>query len=358
MVTMLDCIRRVAPLTRQIVENAEINTDEMIREIGQDIGRINEIVIVGSGSSNNAAVTAAAFMEKVSGLEVHAYMANVFAAKSVHNPNAIYIFVSQTGTSTLVREMLEKMNALGYHTVAVTEDKDTPIARHGKSHVDMGCGYEEYWFRTIGYCTSVLTLMVIALRIALERGVIGSEEFSGYLAQAVQAAENHPKVVNKAIDWFDRNKEELVKARGFIFYGSGTLYGVALEAALKVLETDEHFLAVGYEAEDGLHGPCLGFTKDDVIIALNDGVNDEWMSHGIVDFGKKELGQAYIFGVNPLDSKDLEFEVQGGDFRALEFAPAIEVLAYLLAGALGRDIKPVGEYVDHVSAQYFETHRG
>ena len=61
MVTMLDCIRRVATLTRQIVENAEINTDEMIREIGQDIGRINEIVIVGSGSSNNAAVTAAAF---------------------------------------------------------------------------------------------------------------------------------------------------------------------------------------------------------------------------------------------------------------------------------------------------------
>ena len=82
------------------------------------------------------------------------------------------------------------------------------------------------------------------------------------------------------------------------------------------------------------------------------------MSHGVVDFGKKELGQAYIFGAHPLDEDDLRFEVTGGDFRALEFAPAVETLAYLLAKAIGAPVLPAGEGVAHPSGKYFETHRG
>ena len=65
MVTMLDCIRRVAPLSEEILKNAQVNTDAMVRELGEDISKINELVICGSGSSNNAAVTAASFMEEV-----------------------------------------------------------------------------------------------------------------------------------------------------------------------------------------------------------------------------------------------------------------------------------------------------
>ena len=140
MTTMLDCIRRVAPLSEEILKNAQPNTDALIRELGSDISRINEIVICGSGSSNNAAVTAAPFMEQVSGLPVHTFMANVFAGKTVYNPDALYVFVSQTGTSTLVREMVERMNEKGCHTVAITEDEKTPIALKARAHVDMGCG--------------------------------------------------------------------------------------------------------------------------------------------------------------------------------------------------------------------------
>ena len=358
MVTMLDCIRRVAPITKEIVKNAQVNTDEMVRELGADIRKINEIIICGAGSSNTSAITAAGLMEKVTGLQVHTFMANQFARKSVYNPDALYIFVSQTGTSTLVKEMVAKMNAKGYFTVAVTEDETTPVGKEAKAHVNMGCGYEEYWFRTIGYCSSSVTLMVIGLRIALERGTISVKEYNEYIAEALAAAENHPAVVDKAVEWFNAHKEELVKGRSFIIYGSGTLHGVALEGALKILETAKSFMAVGYEAEDGLHGPNLGFTKDEVIISLNDGINDEWMGHGVVEYAKKELTQGYIFGAHPLDENDLEFEVKGGSFRCLEFAAAVEVLAYMLAKAIGPPVLPIGEYQDHISGKYFETHRG
>ena len=358
MVTMLDCIRRVAPITKEIVKNAQVNTDGLVNALGENINKINEIIICGAGSSNTSSMTAAGFMEKVTGIQVHTFMANQFNRKSVYNPDALYIFVSQTGTSTLVKEMVARMNEKGCYTVAITEDEATPVGREAKIHVNMGCGYEEYWFRTIGYCSSVLTLMIIGLRIALERGTITSKQYNEYLDEAVKAAENHPAVVDKTVKWFEAHKNQLIKARCFIIYGSGPLHGVALEGALKILETAKHFMAIGYEAEDGLHGPCLGFTSDDIVISLNDGVNDEWMGHGVVEFGKKELGQAYIFGAHPLDEDDLRFDVTGGNFRALEFAPAVETLAYLLALAVGSPVLPAGEGVEHPSGKYFETHRG
>ena len=358
MITMLDCIRRSAPLTKEIVANAETRTDDLIKYLGDIINKIDEIIICAAGSSNTAALTSCQFMEKVSGLQVHPYMANPFNKKEVYNPNALYIFVSQTGTSTLVKEMVAKMNELGNLTVAITESETTPVAQVAQAHVDMGCGYEEYWYRTIGYVTSVVTLMVIALRIGLERGHISSSEFNGYLEEAVKAADNHPTVVDKTVEWFEANKEELLKAKSFIIYGSGPLYGVALEGALKTLETAKHFLAIGYEAEDGLHGPNLGYTEGDVVIALNDGVNDEWMAHSVVEFGKKELGQAYIFGEHPLDEKDLAFEVKGGAFRAVEFAPAVEILAYLLAVGHGTPVEDAEHAQEHISSKYFQTHRG
>ena len=358
MITMLDCIRRVAPLTKTIIENAGFNTNAMIKKLGERINDINEIVICGAGSSNTAAITAAGFIEEVTGLPVHTFMANQFNHKSVYNPNALYIFVSQTGTSTLVKEMVYKMNEKGCFTVAVTEDESTPVGLRAKCHVNMGCGFEEYWFRTIGYCTSVVTLMVIGVRVALERGNITADQCKEYFDEAIKAAENHPAVVDKAVAWFNDHKDELVKANSFVIYGSGTLHGVALEGALKILETAKRYLAVGYEAEDGLHGPPLGFPVGTAVIALNDGGEDEWMGHGIADYGKHELGQAYVFGANPLDENDLEFEVKGGVFRALEFAPAVETLAFLLAEAIGTPVLPIGRYQNHVSGQYFETHRG
>lgn len=358
MVTMLDCIKRVAPITEEIIRNAQTNTDGLVRYLNDDIKKIDEIVVVAAGSSNTAAVTGCQFMEKVSGVEVHTYIANQFAKKTVFNPNALYVYVSQTGTSTLVKEMLVKMNELGHYTAAITESAETPIALEAGVHIDMGCGYEEYWYRTIGYCSSFITLMLTALRIGLEKGNIDASEYNDYLQKALRAAENHPKVVARTVDWFHRHEQELKNAKSILIYGSGPLYGVALEGALKMLETAKHCLAFGYEAEDGLHGPTLGFTKGDLIIALNDGVNDEWMSHGLINYSKRELGAGYVFGANPLDDDDLEFEIIGEDFRALEFAPALETVAYLLALAVGTPVEDAEHAREHVSSKYFETHRG
>lgn len=358
MVTMLDCIKRCAPQSEAIINNLKERTQGLVDYLGNDINNISRIYCVGAGSSNNAAITARPLMEKVTGVEVEVVFPNVFNRKDVFDKDALYIFTSQTGTSTLVKEQLIKMNNLGYKTVGICESENTPISKEAKCFVDMGSGIEEYWYRTIGYVTSVVTLQAIALRIGLERKHITEAEYNEYLEDAKKAIANHPTVVEKTLAWYDKVGANLKDARAFIIYGSESLHGVALEGALKILETSKTYLGVGYEMEDGLHGPQLGFAKGDVIIALNNANPDDWMAQGVTKFAKNELGRGYIFGENTQDENDLPFKVASKHFVSIEFAPAVEILAVKLAELAGVEVADAEHSVEHVSSKYFETHRG
>ena len=198
--------------------------------------------------------------------------------------------------------------------------------------------------------------MIIALRLGLERGTITCDEYEGYLRDALKAAENNAVIADKAVEWFNNNLETLKGCRNVLFYGGGCLYGVAIEGALKLLETAKIYKSVGYEAEDGLHGPNLGFNKDDVIVSLNAGGQDNFYATAVAKFGKGELRHGFIIGANTVDETDLPFECASDYFRAIEFAPVVQVIAYMLAVVNDIPVIDIAHRQAHVSAKYFRTH--
>ncbi|MBR0385478.1 MAG: SIS domain-containing protein [Erysipelotrichaceae bacterium] len=356
MVTMLDCIRRTAPKSLLVFDTARTNTDELVNKLGSKIRELTEIIVVGSGSSHNASVTACAFMEKVSGLPVHVYIPNEFNNKTVFPETALYVFLSQSGTSTLLEDMLKEAKGKGLFTVGVTDYDDSPISRQADAKVSLMVGGEEYGYRTVGFCCSFLVLQMIALRIGLERGYITDQDFEDCLADGRKASENHPAIVEKTLAWFDQHKESLKEANSLLYYGSGSLYGIAIEGALKLLETAKLYLSIGFEAEDGLHGPNLGFNKGDVVIALCDGKTDVGYATSVVNFSKNELGQGSIFGHPAIDWDDLVFECASENFKALEMAPAVEVVAYMMAIINDVPVEDSAHRTPHPSSKYFQTH--
>lgn len=358
MVTMLDCIRRCAPQSVDVVDNIEERTQPLIDYINANTEPISKIYLIGSGTSNNAAITAKTMFEKVSGYDVEVVLPNIFNKKTHWDRFALYIFISQTGTSTIVKEAIEHMNSLKCKTVAISESNDTPVAKSAKCFINMGCGKEEYSYRTIGYVTSIVTLISIGLRLGLERNFITKKEFDLYLDDAREAISNHSFVVDKTISWCDKYCSTFKDARSFIIYGSNDLYGVALEGALKVLEVARTYLSIGYEMEDGLHGPNLGFNKQDVVIALNRSSKDNCLAQSLIKFAKNELTRGYIFGENPIDDYDLSFIVKSKDFAFIEFAPVVEILSYKLAESLNVPVEDSDNRTPHPSKKYFETHRG
>ena len=112
MVTLLDCIQRVPSLLTNILDNQEGKFDE-INELIDDAG-INSIVIVGSGTSYTASITAMPFIEKVTHLNTTVILPNIFLEKSSIPNNSLYLFVSQTGTSHLTQKCVEKIKRMGF----------------------------------------------------------------------------------------------------------------------------------------------------------------------------------------------------------------------------------------------------
>jgi glucosamine 6-phosphate synthetase-like amidotransferase/phosphosugar isomerase protein len=217
----------------------------------------------------------------------------------------------------------------------------------------MRCGHEEYPMRTIGYSATVLTLMLFAAEIGLRRGYINESERNHYYQDAKKAAANVRPVIDKTMAWLDRNRRNMLRCDGIFIYGSGALYGVALEGAVKIWETPQ-IISVGYELEEGIHGPNYGFNHRHCVVVLNDGGMDNPKAVSLARYMKIEKDNGYIVGKSPVNDTDLAFEPQGGDFCCLEFAAAVQVMAYRLAEEQGRDL--FAPHDNSVMEGYFKSH--
>lgn len=356
MVTLLDCIKRVPSVIENIVENRKEYTKEMLTYIGDNIHKINEIVLVGSGTSNTCSITSRSFVEEASGLSTVVILPNEFLSKQAYNSDALYIFTSQSGTSTLTQIAQKKLKEMGCLTVAITEAATTPLAKESGSHVMMFADHEEYGQRTIGYCSAILTQMVIGMEIGLARGYTTQAVYDGYVSEINQVPASHKAITEATMKWFDQNKDALMDVDAFALYGSASLWGVAVEGALKILEIAKRYIAVGFEMDDGLHGPTMGYTKRHCIIVLSDGGKDNKLAMGLAKYIKNEVGPAFVIGENTLDDTDLPFTSKGGHFKCLEFAPVVEVLAYRLAVDYGMEILPWDQQGPLPEMKYFNTH--
>lgn len=351
MVSFLDCIERVPSILEGILQNREEHFRDLKKAVSER--KIDEIIFIGSGTSNTSAVTARPFAEKASGLRTTVVSSNEFMFdRYVRNPNALYVFTSQTGTSGFVRKAQKKFREEGYLTAAISEAPDTPLASESQIYIDMGCGKEEYPMRTIGYCASVFTQMLMGLEIGKLYGHLTQEAYDGYLSQAQRVPESSRAVCAGALLWMDRAKRKMLRSQLIVFTGAGPLYGLSLEGAMKVWETPQ-IASVGYELEEGMHGPNYGYSSNHCVIVLNDGTEEE-KGLALARWMKEVKNNGFVVGNAVVDEEDLKTDLKTADFTALELAPAVQIIAYRLAFDGGRDL--FAPHDNSVMESYFKTH--
>ncbi len=354
MVSMLDCIKRVPAILNAILDNAEQTFAPLWAAYGQRLDEMDEIVLVGSGTSHTAAATARYLAERAGGLRVTAAPPSEFLhSLSARNPRALYVFLSQTGTSIVTRQALQLARDSGWMTAAISEAATTPIASEAGVFLDLHCGYEEYPMRTIGYSASALTVMLLGMQVGRRRGALSAAQYEDYMAQARAAAAGIPAVIESAMAWLDNHRRSMMRSDCIIFYGSGALHGVALEGAVKVWETPQ-IISIGYDVEEGIHGPNYGYTHRHCVIVLDDGGADHDKAVALSRFMRIEKSNGFLVGVGAQAPSDLHLRPLGGVFACLEFAAVVQVIAFRLALDQGRDL-----YAPHdnsVMEGYFRSH--
>lgn len=191
------------------------------------------------------------------------------------------------------------------------------------------------------------------MELGKRKGFLREESDQEYICQAKRAGANIETVIEKTMAWLDKDRRNMMQADCIVFTGSGALYGVALEGAVKVWETPQ-IISIGYELEEGMHGPNYGYTQRHCVLVLNEGGVDKDRAVSMCKFMKFEKKNGFMIGADVVDSHDLSFEVRGGEFSCLEFAAAVQVISYRLAIEQGRDL--FAPHDNRAMMSYFQSH--
>ena len=196
---------------RNIVENQEKIFQSTIEYISNKT--IEQIYIIGSGTSYHAAVAAKPIIENVLGIKVFQSYPIPFKDELIFNKNTLVIGISHAGMSASTIAGLDKARNAGFATIAVTAERDTPILEHADQQLFIDMPIEYAGPKTKGYICSIVTLVILGLKIALKQNKITQDVYDDYIQRMLESSDNIPEIANKAKQWYQNNKEDLLKCR-------------------------------------------------------------------------------------------------------------------------------------------------
>ncbi len=217
--------------------------------------RAKRLLLVGSGSSFNAAKCAQYFFEEALGLETIAVTSTGASAKARVLPasDTVALVISQSGRSTNTEAAIDLLKAKGFSVVSVTAGDSSPVAQSGDVHLLIDCGEENVPPKTKGMTATVLTLYLAGLAIARAKGILTERDEAAFLEQFRLAFRNAQQNLVRCTAFCRKHLDLLAAQPHFTLVSDGAGYPSALENALKVLET-LYVPATAYEFEEYLHG--------------------------------------------------------------------------------------------------------
>jgi len=250
---MLAEIHEQPRVLRELARRArdEWNQESFLRDV-------SEAVVIGSGSSFHAALTARWYLESVAGVPTRVDHAS--EAFRYHVPGrAVTVGLSHSGSSSGVRAALRRARRQGCRTLALTNIEGSPLTRDADGFFVTGAGIERAVPSTKGF-----TALVAASFLAASRRAGALDSAMAALDRAAGAME---EVARRGIAG---DLVELVaSAKSVSFLGEGLFHPFARDAALKLLEI-AYVPALAYPPEEFLHGPIALAEPDVAVVTLTE----------------------------------------------------------------------------------------
>lgn len=250
-----------------------------------------QVLMIGSGSSYNAACAAASCFEDLCGIQVIACApTRADAMLALCTPaDTVVILISQSGASTSTIAVVERVKARGFFAIGLTQRMDSRVAAASDLAVELACGEETVGPKTKGYTATVLTLQLMALCLCRD-----AEKVKEVEADLVQAFAQAPAIIEASAQWAKQHSQQLCSAPHMMVLGEGCYRPAMQEAALKLLEC-LYIPVTDYEFEEYLHGvQCAIGPGSHLLLAVPDNHNRERMLR-LAEFNEQHGGVSYIF---------------------------------------------------------------
>jgi glucoselysine-6-phosphate deglycase len=256
--TMLSYINKEQETLLKALEQYPKNIDAAL------VGKVPEnerMLILATGSSINAALSAKYYIESKSGVQIDIEEPYNYLNYCKHRAeNELVLGVSQSGQSTSTIAAMRVLDDTN-QKIAVTSVPGSEITEVTDSTLDVLSGRERVGYVTVGFSATVLSLMLFGLRLGAKKGLIDEEAEQKELAEFKDIILAIDQTINKTTDFFGQHEEVLKNTGRFMTIAYGPAFGTAKEMETKFSET-VRVPSSGIDLEAFMHGPYLEMHAD------------------------------------------------------------------------------------------------
>ena len=243
-----------------VLKNIMQENSETMRVLVNTIkeGQATNFVAAARGSSDHAMVFFKYALEINSNYTVGLSAPSVITLYKgkVNYSNSIVIGCSESGMAEDVLEVIKKANEQNAITIGVTNDKESPLAKECKFHLDCSAGKEEGTVATKSFVAQLYLLLWLALELSDKRS---------YLKSLREVPKGFPALINQIDTLTSKCAEKFSEMdKGFVL-SRGLSYPIALQTELLLQETC-YMHVKGSAGSDFYHGPMAMVDKDTPVI--------------------------------------------------------------------------------------------
>jgi glucosamine--fructose-6-phosphate aminotransferase (isomerizing) len=245
-----------------------------------DFKGVDRITMVACGTASYACHVAKYWFEQIAGLPADIDVASEFRYREPPlSPQSWALFVSQSGETADTLAALRYTSDKVAKVVAVVNVPTSSIAREADLALPIMAGIEVGVASTKAFTCQLVTLALLALKAAVDRGRLDAAGLATHLADlaALPGLMNHALALSPQIATV---AEELAEAQDILFLGRGAMYPLALEGALKLKEIS-YIHAEGYASGELKHGPIalIDNRVPVIVLAPRDALFDKTVSN-------------------------------------------------------------------------------
>lgn len=246
--TIYDCLRG-----RLLVKDGEIRM-KGIQDHIEALKNAPRIIMIACGTSWHAALVAEYVIEELCRIPVEVEYASEFRYRNpIVNKGDVIMAISQSGETADTLVAIEKAKEQGAFIFGIVNVVGSSISRVSDAGAYTHAGPEIGVASTKAFTAQLTVLMMIALKIAKEKGTIDERTYSDLLIELDSVPEKVNAILRNA-DLLKPIAEKYKDCNNALYLGRGYNFPIALEGALKLKEIS-YIHAEGYPAAEMKHGP-------------------------------------------------------------------------------------------------------
>ncbi|WP_373472038.1 glutamine--fructose-6-phosphate transaminase (isomerizing) [Carnobacterium alterfunditum] len=283
-------------------DNGELEIDAAILE---EISASDRIYIVACGTSYNAGWVGKQIIENLTNIPTEVHISSEFGYNMpLLTEKPFFIFLSQSGETADSRQVLVKINALGYPSLTLTNAPGSTLSREAKYTLLLHAGPEIAVASTKAYTAQTAVLAILGELVGRKKGLDLDVDIAHELGIAATAIES---IIDEKEIFEQLSVTHLSTSRNAFYIGRSIDYYVVMEAALKLKEVS-YVQTEGFAAGELKHGtialieegtPVISIITDPTTAGHTRGNAQEVISRGahsmIISLdGLDQPGDAYV----------------------------------------------------------------